>query len=99
MRCKKCGQKACLEIRRHNAAFCREHLLEHLRGQTTRAIRKFLMFIPKERILLAVSGGKDSLALWDMLVELGYRVDGLCIDLSIPGYSDVSGDKAAPSRS
>ena len=33
------------------------------------------MFAPTERVLVAVSGGKDSLALWDVLVELGYDTD------------------------
>jgi PP-loop superfamily ATP-utilizing enzyme len=34
------------------------------------------MFEPSDRILVAVSGGKDSLALWDVLLELGYRPTG-----------------------
>ena len=46
---------------------------------------------PGERVLVAVSGGKDSLAVWDLLVELGYEADGLYIGLGIGDYSDVSG--------
>ena len=42
-------------------------------------------------MLVAVSGGKDSLAVWDLLVELGYSADGLYIGLGIGEYSDVSG--------
>ncbi|NIR36388.1 MAG: tRNA(Ile)-lysidine synthetase, partial [Actinobacteria bacterium] len=34
-----------------------------------------------------VSGGKDSLALWDVLTELGYRVDGVYLHLGIGEYS------------
>ncbi|MDQ1375287.1 MAG: tRNA-5-methyluridine54 2-sulfurtransferase [Actinomycetota bacterium] len=49
------------------------------------------MIAPGERVLVAVSGGKDSLALWDMLVELGYDVDGLYLGLGIGDYSDESG--------
>jgi uncharacterized protein (TIGR00269 family) len=41
-----------------------------------------------------VSGGKDSLAVWDLLIELGYRADGLYIGLGIGEYSDVSGEYA-----
>ncbi len=93
MRCKKCSQKASLEIRRHRAAFCREHLLEHLQNQVARAIKKFRMFSLEERLLVAVSGGKDSLALWDMLLDMGYKVDGLYIDLGIPEYSRSSRKK------
>jgi uncharacterized protein (TIGR00269 family) len=43
-------------------------------------------------VLVAVSGGKDSLALWDILVQLGYEVDGLYVGLGIGGYSDRSGE-------
>jgi uncharacterized protein (TIGR00269 family) len=43
---------------------------------------------------VAVSGGKDSLALWDILLELGYQADGLYLGLGIEGYSDDSGRHA-----
>jgi uncharacterized protein (TIGR00269 family) len=57
-----------------------------------RALHQFRMIEPDERILVAVSGGKDSLALWDLLVRLGYRADGLYLGLGIGDYSDESGD-------
>ena len=47
-----------------------------------------------ERVLVAVSGGKDSLALWDLLVDLGYRPDGLYLGLGIGEYSEASGHAA-----
>jgi uncharacterized protein (TIGR00269 family) len=43
---------------------------------------------------VAVSGGKDSLALWDLLVDLGYRPDGLYLGLGIGEYSEDSGHAA-----
>ncbi len=52
------------------------------------------MAAPGEQLLVAVSGGKDSLAVWDLLLELGYQADGLYIGLGIGGYSDVSGEYA-----
>src|SRR5262249_27207783 len=39
----------------------------------------------------AVSGGKDSLALWDLLLEAGVSADGLYLGLGIGDYSDESG--------
>ena len=39
-------------------------------------------FVPAV-VLVAVSGGKDSLALWDVLVELGFRTTGLHLSLGI----------------
>jgi len=52
------------------------------------------MFLPKDRILVAVSGGKDSLALWDILLDLGYDAEGLYIHLGIGSYSDKSCEMA-----
>lgn len=52
------------------------------------------MFGPTDRLLVAVSGGKDSLGLWDILLDLGYSADGLYLGLGIGGYSDESGQYA-----
>jgi len=49
------------------------------------------MFGPGDRVLVAVSGGKDSLALWDILLDLGVDADGLYLGLGIGEYSDASG--------
>ena len=38
-------------------------------------------------MLVAVSGGKDSLALWDVLIDEGYQTTGLYLDLGIFDYS------------
>jgi len=48
------------------------------------------MFGKDDRILVAVSGGKDSLALWDILLKLGYKADGFYVHLGIGGYSERS---------
>jgi len=53
-------------------------------------IREFRMFTPADRVLVAVSGGKDSLALWYVLRKLGYHADGLYIHLGIGEYSERS---------
>ena len=77
-------------MRQHKLALCKEHYLEWLPEQTERFIQKYQMFTHDERILVAVSGGKDSLSLWDLLVRLGYRADGLYLGLGIDagiGYS------------
>lgn len=48
------------------------------------------MFSYQDRVLVAVSGGKDSLALWHALLAMGYRADGLYVGLGIGGYSNRS---------
>jgi tRNA-5-methyluridine54 2-sulfurtransferase len=90
MKCKVCRDKAVMDIRRHNAAFCRDHFIEHVRNQVARAIKEYKMFSTDDRLLVAVSGGKDSLAVWDMLLDLGYDATGFYLDLGIGGYSTRS---------
>jgi tRNA-5-methyluridine54 2-sulfurtransferase len=94
MKCRVCRGPAVIDIRRHNANFCVEHFLRLCRDQTAKAIAEFAMIQPGERVLVAVSGGKDSLGLWDLLVELGYEVDGFTIGLGIGDYSASSSSYA-----
>lgn len=97
MRCRKCDNSAVINMRHHKLALCGMHYSEWFVAQTDRAIQKYAMFEPDQRVLVAVSGGKDSLALWDVLLQLGYRADGMYIGLGIDGdigYSDQSLEKA-----
>ena len=97
MKCRRCQEPAVIELRRHNTAFCSDCFVHHAREQVRRAIGDFAMIQPGERVLVAVSGGKDSLGLWDLLLDLDYQVDGLYLGLGIgdtggeePGYSQSS---------
>ncbi|WP_447974316.1 ATP-binding protein [Nitrospira sp. Kam-Ns4a] len=93
MKCIKCKTKAMIGLPRHNAAFCQPCFNGFVHEQVARAIKSERMFGRNDRILVAVSGGKDSLALWDILLKLGYRADALYVDLGIPGYSAKSREK------
>ena len=90
MKCRTCRGPAIIDLPRHNANFCAEHFLELCRRQVQKAVDEHRMFSRDDRILVAVSGGKDSLAVWDLLGELGYRADGYYIALGIGEYSDHS---------
>jgi tRNA-5-methyluridine54 2-sulfurtransferase len=90
VKCKSCRGPAVIEVRRHNAAFCSRCFLRLFREQVERAVRHYDMFASRDRILVAVSGGKDSLGLWDVLLDLGYEATGLYLGLGIGEYSDRS---------
>ncbi len=92
MRCRRCRGPAVVEVRRHNAAFCRDCFVRHVHEQVKRAVASHDMFGPHDRVLVAVSGGKDSLALWDVLLNLGVRASGVYLGLGIGGYSARSGE-------
>ena len=87
MHCIKCRKPAHVEVRRHRSAFCAGCYPDWFRTQVQRAIDDDHMFTRDDRILVAVSGGKDSLALWQVLVNLGYQADGMYIRLGIADYS------------
>lgn len=90
MNCTKCKTKAVIDLPRHNAAFCRNCFNGYVHDQVARAIKSQKMFRRADRILVAVSGGKDSLALWDILLKLGYQADALYVNLGIGTYSEES---------
>jgi len=93
MNCTKCKTKAVIKLPRHHAAFCKGCFNGFVHDQVAKAVKSQQMFGKEDRILVAVSGGKDSLALWDILLKLGYRADALYVNLGIGNYSERSHEK------
>jgi len=91
VKCRRCRGAAIIDVRRHNAAFCKECFQHFCEEQVRRAIEHFSMLHQSDRVLVAVSGGKDSLAVWDIMRRVGYEADGLYLGLGIGDYSDESG--------
>jgi uncharacterized protein (TIGR00269 family) len=83
MKCRKCGKKAVINMRQHKLALCAEDFLAWFTKQTLYTIQRDKLFHRDARVLVAVSGGKDSLALWDVLTRLDFDCDGLYIGLGI----------------
>jgi uncharacterized protein (TIGR00269 family) len=94
VRCHKCKGPANVEIRRSRTAFCAGCYPDWFRQQVQDRISHERMFRHDERLLVAVSGGKDSLALWHALLKLGYQADGMYIRLGIGDYSRRSQEKS-----
>lgn len=94
MKCRVCRGPAVIDLQAHNANFCGDHFVAFCRDQVAKAIKRHDMIRPDERVLVAVSGGKDSLAVWDLLIDLGYQADGFCIGLGIGDYSESSSSYA-----
>lgn len=90
MKCSRCKSLAQVALPSHHAGFCPDCFNLFFSRQVERAIRHFRMFTHKDKVLVALSGGKDSLALFRELHMQGYDVTGLHIDLSIPNSSSHS---------
>ncbi len=92
-KCKICGKPAEIFLYSQNLALCRKDFVKNFEKRVERTIKKFKMATRYEKILVAVSGGKDSLALLHLLNKLGYRVCGYYVDLGIGDYSKKSLEK------
>ncbi len=93
MKCRICGKKPIIYMPHHRLALCREDFISWFEKYTERTIKEFRMFTPEDKILVPVSGGKDSLSLWHVLRKLGYHADGFYLHLGIGEYSEKSREK------
>ncbi|MEJ5364272.1 MAG: ATP-binding protein [Desulfosoma sp.] len=93
-KCTRCRKRAVIALPSHHANFCEECFVLFFRRAVLRAMKHFPIRAD-EPILVAVSGGKDSLAAWAVLQDLGYRTRGVHLNLGIPAFSDASQDAIA----
>ncbi len=93
MKCRMCGKEASFRFRSYNIRLCNDCVEEFIKRRVRKAIREFKLLRRDEKLLVAVSGGKDSISLWDIMIALGYNVDAVHIDLGISGFSDRSWEK------
>lgn len=86
MHCDSCSQKAVTTY----PAKCAQHFDQYVLDVTKKTIEEHGLFSKTNKICVAVSGGKDSLALLDVLTRLGYSVEGLFIHEGIANYREAS---------
>ncbi|MCE4628163.1 MAG: adenine nucleotide alpha hydrolase family protein [Desulfurococcales archaeon] len=90
-KCSLCGAPAVAEVRYARLRLCREHFLEFVERKVERAVREHHMIRRGEKVVAAISGGKDSATLAGVLARLRERLGfGLVlahIDLGIGEYS------------
>jgi len=93
VRCRLCGRAATVRLRYANLSLCKEHFIKFFERRVLRSINRYGMFRRGDRVAVAVSGGKDSVVLLQVLYDLseriGIEVVGLTIDLGIAGYSNA----------
>lgn len=88
MKCTRCKAPAIIDLPSHNSAFCQDCFIKFFEKQVQKGIDQHNLIEKGEKVLVALSGGKDSLALLLVLSRLGYDVTGLHIDLAIGSSSE-----------
>ena len=89
MKCSRCGQPASIKLISHHAKFCPDCFDLFFLNSVRRGLAA-LGVEAREPVVVAVSGGKDSLVAWDVLTRLGFQTKGLHLVLGVPGFSEAS---------
>ncbi len=87
MRCR-CGAAAITYLKHVGRYLCGECFTRYYLQSVSRAIKKYGILRKGERLLVAVSGGKDSSAMAFSLKKLEYDFELFHVDLGIPHYSE-----------
>ena len=92
-KCIRCGSRATHYVSYVRGGFCREHFLEYVEERVVRTVERYKMIPRGSRVVVAVSGGKDSIVLLHALAkhrdEIGYsELVAVHINLGIRGYSE-----------
>ena len=92
MKCDKCGEPAAYSRKYSGQNHCSRCFSESITRKAARTISKYGMIQNGDLVAVAVSGGKDSLALLQIMHEMesahNFRIHAVTIDEGIPGYRD-----------
>lgn len=94
LNCTRCKKRPSIFFRPYSGEkLCQHCLIASIEGQVRRIISKYAMFKPDDRIAIAVSGGKDSVALLHLLTRIekefpAAEVVAITIDEGIRGYRE-----------
>ncbi len=84
IRCRLCQEiKEGVYLKSYNLKVCLNCFLNFFKKRVEKTIEKFKMFDKKEKIAVAISGGKDSVALAKVLKDLGYNINLFHINTGI----------------
>ena len=92
MKCDKCENTAVYSRKYSGENLCSECFSNSILHKAAKTISKYKMIKNNELVCVAVSGGKDSLVLLDILNKMSkthsFRIFVVTIDEGIPGYRD-----------
>jgi uncharacterized protein (TIGR00269 family) len=96
MKCDRCQKIAVFSRKYSGENLCSDCFSNTILRKTAKTISKYNMIQNGELVCVAVSGGKDSLALLHVLSKMAknhnFRIHAITIDEGIPGYRDEALD-------
>lgn len=82
MKCKKCKSQAVFL----NPTYCKTHFLQYVEKKVDNTIKKYKLIEKNDKIVVGVSGGKDSLTILYLLRKYTKNIVAVCINEGIEGY-------------
>jgi len=96
MNCDRCDNRAVYSRKYSGENLCSDCFSNSILRKTAKTISKYNMIQNSELVAVAVSGGKDSLGLLNILYKLSqnhnFKIKAITIDEGIPGYRDEALD-------
>ena len=89
--CEQCEEKTRVVLPYGPHYFCEKHFTKFFENRFKKTIRKYKLFKPKEKLLVALSGGKDSCVLLHLITKYYSKsnsIQALIIDEGVKGYRE-----------
>ncbi len=96
MKCDYCSKNIVYHRKLSNEKVCKKHFIITVEKKIWRTVRKNNLFTPREKVVVGVSGGKDSLVMLYNVKKLqdrypkGPKVEAILVDEGIAGYRGES---------
>src|SRR3989344_1596001 len=99
MPCKSCLEKPVINLTNNNIKLCRQHFIKYFERKVLGLIKDYKLIERNDKVGCAVSGGKDSLTVLNILKMLKEKIrifdlEAIAIDEGIKGYRDKTLEQA-----
>jgi len=93
MPCKNCLNKPVIKLTNNNIQLCKQHFVKYFERKVLSTIKNYKLIDKNDKVGVAVSGGKDSLSVLNILNMLKektrrFTLEAIAIDEGIEGYRD-----------
>ena len=99
MPCKNCLNNPVINLTNNNIKLCKKHFIKYFERKVFHTIKNYKLIEKNDKVGVAVSGGKDSLTVLNILNMLKdktrkFEIEAIAIDEGIKGYRDETLENA-----